>query len=1204
MLTADSPAYEYQVGGSLSRNAPSYVKRQADEELYQALLNGEFCYVLNARQMGKSSLRVQTMSRLQTAAVRCGILDITGIGTQQVTPEQWYVSAVASLVDSFQLDLNIRTWWRDRTELSFVSRFGQFLETLLLQVSQQPIVIFIDEIDSVLSLQFPLDDLFALIRSCYNKRAEKPIYHRLTFVLLGVATPADLIADKSRTPFNIGRAIQLQGFQFSEALPLLPGLSQITHNPEALLHQILHWAGGQPFLTQKLCHLIVQNSAEFSLNTQHSAPRTQHFLDRLIHTHIITNWEAQDEPEHLKTIRDRLLHDEQRAGRLLGLYQQILRSKRDTAVPEDGKAENTNSTTYFLSSPLAASTSPRSSIPDSLPPGIAANNSRDQVELILSGLVEKHEGLLRVKNPIYQAVFNPDWVTRQLSYLRPYSQAFNAWVASKYQDESRLLRGRSLQDVLHWAQGKSLGDLDYQFLAASQELDRQEMQKTLEAERTREAEARLAAEQKQLVQERQSVKRQRLLLVAVSLALLVSVVLGLITSFQYRQTALNEVRAIATSSDALFASNNKLEALIAALKANRNLNRLGGAELATKHQVEAVLQRTVYGAVEQNRLSGHDDEVRGVQFSRDGSWLATVSADKTVKVWRKDGALLHTLTGHRTGVWGIDISQDGRLIATASWDKTAKVWQSDGKLLTTFSGHNARVNNVAISPDGQMIASVGADHTIKLWRPNGTLIRTFTGHTDEVWGIAFSPDGQTLLSGSWDQTIKLWQLDGQLIRTFTGHSDRVNAVTFSPDGQIIASASADNTIKLWQLDGTLLKTLSGHSDWVWGVTFSPDGQFLASGSWDKTVKLWRMDGTPILTLAGHSSRVREVAFSPDGQVIASGSQDATVKLWRLNHPLLMTLRGHSAPVIRVAVSPDDRTIVSASEDKTIKFWKFDGTLLKTLRGHQSSVIGIAISPDGKTIASGSADHTIKLWHPEGRLQRTIAAHDSEVYELQFSPDSALLASGSADNTVKLWQRDGTLLLTLKGHDEPIWGIAFSPDGQILASASLDKTIKLWNLKGQLLNTLKGHNNAIWGVAFSPDGQAIASAGGDGTVKLWRRDGKLLRTLTDHQGMVLYVVFSPNGKMLASGGLDGTVKLWRMDGTLLVTLEGHSSGVNGVAFNVAGNQLISTSLDRSLIIWDLDRAINLNTVQAAGCEWVQDYLKTNVTVKERHLCKQQ
>ncbi len=103
------------------------------------------------------------------------------------------------------------------------------------------------------------------------------------------------------------------------------------------------------------------------------------------------------------------------------------------------------------------------------------------MELLLSGLVVNQGGRLVVKNPIYQAVFNAQWVSKQLTHLRPYSQTFDAWIAAQGQDESCLLRGQALQDALAWAMGKSLSDLDYQFLGASQDLAKRQAQTALEA---------------------------------------------------------------------------------------------------------------------------------------------------------------------------------------------------------------------------------------------------------------------------------------------------------------------------------------------------------------------------------------------------------------------------------------------------------------------------------------------------------------------------------------------------------------------------------------------------------------------------------------------------------------------------------------------------------------------------------------------------
>ncbi len=368
MSAAPNSAFPYRVGGgSLHVEDPTYVVRSADQDFYDGLKTGQFCYVLNSRQMGKSSLRVRTMHRLQNEGIACADIDLAGIVSKQTTEEQWYRDIIKELVSGFQLKVDRRTWWRQHDDLTPVHRFNVFIEEVLLEQVRQNIVIFVDEIDSILRLDFSIDDFFDLIRACDKKRPDKPEYRRLTWALLGVATPSDLIQDKNLTTFNIGRAIELKGFQLHECVSLEKGIVGKASNPQIVLQEVLNWTGGQPFLTQKLCWLVATSETSIPIGGE------AQWVEQLVQRQIIENWEAQDEPPHLKTIRNRILKIGQRKALLLKLYQQIL---------QQGE--------------------------------IPANDSPEQMELGLSGLVVKQNGKLRVSNCICERIFDLSWVNQVL----------------------------------------------------------------------------------------------------------------------------------------------------------------------------------------------------------------------------------------------------------------------------------------------------------------------------------------------------------------------------------------------------------------------------------------------------------------------------------------------------------------------------------------------------------------------------------------------------------------------------------------------------------------------------------------------------------------------------------------------------------------------------------------------------------------------
>jgi len=356
----------FVAGGTLRPDAPSYVKRLADDELLNLALAGEFCYVLMPRQMGKSSLMVRTARRLQEQGVRTAIIDLTSLGTD-VSVEQWYLGLVTELRSQLMLSVDPEAWWAAHTSLGVVQRFTSFLHNVMLAEIKGSVVIFIDEIDITLNLGFS-DDFFAAIRFIYNARASHPAYHRLTFVLLGVAAPADLIKDASRTPFNIGHRIDLHEFSREDAYVLQRGLeATFPEQGEAIFTRVFHWTNGHPYLTQELCLAVAEASDRHWTDKQ---------VDKLV-TNLFLSQEARGKP-HLQFIRDKILKHPQHR-QLLALYRKVYRGER---IRENER-------------------------------------SLLQSQLKLAGLVKAESGYLHVRNEIYRCAFDVAWVKEHTPINRP-----------------------------------------------------------------------------------------------------------------------------------------------------------------------------------------------------------------------------------------------------------------------------------------------------------------------------------------------------------------------------------------------------------------------------------------------------------------------------------------------------------------------------------------------------------------------------------------------------------------------------------------------------------------------------------------------------------------------------------------------------------------------------------------------------------------
>ena len=711
--------------------------RAADTDFLSAVTRGEFCYVLTPRQMGKTSLMARTVAALQghTATV---VIDLTQIGAQ-LSADEWYFGLARSISRQLRLSIDLPGLWKQSEGAPPLQRLMEFFEDAVLPGCDQKVVIFLDEIDSTLNLEFS-DDFFAAVRSCYNQRALNPEWDRLTFVLLGSASPADLMKDRSRTPFNIGRRIELTDFSLGEARVLAGALHGDNKAREGLLKRSLYWTGGQPYLTQKLC---------LDMASDESCTSTEQ-VDELAKTWL-GQGHARRTESNFAFISERSFIDPKIKSQALEIYEQLL---SDNEIEDDPR------------SPAHAT-------------------------LRISGIVRtRPDGKLRVANRLYENVFNLEWVrVTQRSDLdrvtaaeaEVYSSTLvsirtDVRVAEETYTQLRAITGYEdrADELLARFWDKNIseqGGSDGRFLAGAKAQGvRQSLLRTHRMGRYAVSSWRSLV---MTFRHEGSVNT-----VAVS-ADGTKVVTG---------SDDNTARVWDTSTGEALTPALSHESLVWSVA----LSADGTKVVTGSWDNTARVWDTSTGEALTPALS-HESVVVSVALSADGTKVVTGSGDNTARVWdTSTGEALTPALSHEGFVWSVALSADGTKVVTGSWDNTARVWDtSTGEALTPALSHEGRVWSVALSADGTKVVTGSDDNTARVWDTStGEALTPALSHEGLVRSVALSADGTKVVTGSDDNTVRVWDATtGQLMGSPIHVIDSIRALTFSPDGRSLHIAS-------------------------------------------------------------------------------------------------------------------------------------------------------------------------------------------------------------------------------------------------------------------------------------------------------------------------------------------------------------------------------------------------------------------------------
>ncbi len=1099
----DTTGEFFSVGAPLHAVRAGYVRRKADDLLYEAVVAGQFAHVLAPDHTGKSSLIAATAARLENNGCKVAILDLAQIGVRDggSDPGRWYYNVAYRLLRQLRIRYDLQSWWQDKSILSNRQRLVEFYSEIILQFVPERVVVFIDEIQVIEHLPYA-DQLLVSIRAAHNARTTDPDFSRLSFVLMGECDPTSLVEEAELSPFSVTLQVPLGDFSRADLDIFSTELNLESEDAVLALDRVFYWTRGQPYLSQKIARGIAREGPGDDVVAQ---------VD-LIATRQLAGRAALHSEPHMSHIHRAIVSDTKRNEPLLNLYGKI---RKGVEVSAD------------LGSAL-------------------------QRRLIAIGLVEiDDDGNLRVRNRLYEAVFTARWANENLPIhfrvpaivvgivlllvMVPF--AYTQWLPRPYinvltaPDVSLDTATTAYENLRSFPGHSDTADTVYrQFLERRASAAGDETTITAIASRARElpdagrlADSLLAEfwDRRALLAMREERRDEALFATLQSLVL---------STPQRRQRAAN---LVGDDYPELLASlPGSLGEVSVFDPVSMILTSANGANISQWSYAQQSLNKRddwVVTALEVSPLVRRVVVDRSGTVGRIGLTLSishTRLADLRIKLIAPSGraaeldidversssideisvpaAQLRSLLGESlTGTWSLSVRDENPGIA--------------GQLV----GWNLKLNSQGAVEEfqrGLNIPEPVERETDNVWfdaSGRHAIARAMQSDSARIWDLVFA---EPLRAIAVSESETLIGLDAGARRLVTATQDSVNLwdtttgakISSIPVGAASGSAmlTADGThlfverrsdietrFELWSLDERAISAELAVAGAPSLVTIDASGARVAVADYDRAVRVWDLGSGELLAQVDLSAQPSAIDLAAGGETLGVIYGDIGLSIWNVARPQQPLLETFGSGRWQLRFSPSGRTVIAGKPDIGFQVLATaDGRVVGPPIGVRSASASrdvLLFSDDEQTLVTGSGADMLRFWKaPQVNVGEPVAVTG----ELQVWTPSGGRVSATLPGAAKIVVGDPA------GHVHLVPAGASREDLQ-----AINDDVSFF-----------GHNSAVRALVPAGDGSVVASAAADNTVRVWRADsGEPMPYVLDVTGSpVTHMSFSADASILA------------------------------------------------------------------------------------------